>query len=276
MSMKRFAIGLITVAIALTFGIGSASATPPTAPSIQPHQYFVGLINGRAATSVISVTGCSTAAAGDGHPLGGQSAEVSQVVAIVTTYGFTGGAHRVNVDLDIPALDPMLPLIRVVHLGELSSYNTPLFISPFMTLPCQGMATAVFSPIAGGPNARSTSVGVTFVNPRIVPSPSQLIPAGTQIHLAGSGFAPNTRYHVAECSQTSWVVTQNPCVGPGVDVVTSSAGAFSHGFVVEPCATPTASLVGTCYIGVPQVSGVDTVELVAAARITVILRPSRT
>ncbi|MDQ1442647.1 MAG: hypothetical protein QOG97_2875, partial [Acidimicrobiaceae bacterium] len=37
---------------------------------------------------------------------------------------------------------------------------------------------------------------------------------------------------------------------------------------------PSTSTVETCYIGVPMISGIDSVQLVAAARITVSLTPS--
>ncbi len=273
--MKRLVIGAMAAALALAVGAGTAAAAAG-APPIQPRQSFVGAVNGRSVSSLISVTGCSTAA-GDGHPIAGQSAKVLQLAASTAIRpGFTGRAHQISVDLYIPASDPMLPLIRIVHLGDLSAYQTPLFISPYLTLPCQGTASAVFSPINGGAKAVDASVSITFVSPQIAANPSRNIPAGTTTTLTGSGFAPNATYRVAECSQTSWTVTQNPCVAAnGIDVTTNGAGGFTHAFTVEPCTVPSASTVETCFIGVPMVSGVDTIELVAPARITVSLTPTR-
>ncbi|MDQ1392868.1 MAG: Neocarzinostatin family [Acidimicrobiaceae bacterium] len=270
--MKRLVIGAMAAALALAAGAGTAAA----APSIQPRQSFVGVVNGRSVSSLISVTGCSTAA-GNGHPIAGQSAKVLQLAASTAIRpGFTGRAHQISVDLYIPASDPMLPLIRIVHLGNLSAYQTPLFISPFLTLPCQGTASAVFSPINGGAKAVDASVSITFVSPQIAANPSRNIPAGTVTTLTGSGFAPNATYHVAECSQTGWMVTQNPCVAANaIDVTTNGAGGFTHPLTVEPCTVPSASTIETCFIGVPMVSGIDTIQLVAPARITVMLTPAR-
>jgi hypothetical protein len=271
--MKRLVFGTVALALALAGGAGTAAAT---ASNIRPHQSFVGVVNGRSATSTISVTGCSNTA-GAGHPIAGQSAEVLPIApSTAVRPGFTGRAHQVTVDLYIPASDPMLPLIRIVHLGQLSAYQTPLAISTFLNLPCQGTATAVFSPIDGGAKAVDAVVPITFVTPRIVVTqPSSRVSPGTVISLTGSGFAPNASYHVVECSRTGWVVLQNPCVaGNSIDVTTNGAGGFTHGFTVEACVVPSTSSVETCYIGVPMISGIDSVQLVAAARITVSLTPS--
>jgi hypothetical protein len=272
--MKRVFFGTVAVALALAGGAGTAAAT---AANIRPHQSFVGVVNGRSATSTISVAGCSNTAAG-GHPIAGQSAEVLPIApSTAIKLGFTGRAHQVTVDLYIPASDPMLPLIRIVHLGQLSTYQTPLAISTFLILPCQGTAKAVFSPVNGGAKAVDAVVPITFVTPQIVANPSSGVTPGTVISLTGSGFAPNASYHVAECSQTGWVVLQDPCVaGNGVDVTTNGAGGFTHGFTVEPSTVPSASTVETCYIGVPMISGIDTVQLVAPAKITVSLAPPGT
>lgn len=272
--MKRLPIGAMAVALMFAGGAGTAAAA---GPSIGPRQSFVGVINGRSLASTISVTGCS-AAGGVGHPIAGQSAVVLPVASSTAIRpGFTGRAHQISVDLNIPASDPMLPLIQIVHLGQISAYQTPLVISPFLRLPCRGTAKAVFHPIDGGPKAIDADVPVTFVTPQIVARPSRPVPPGTVIALTGSGFVPNATYRVAECSRTGWVVMQDPCVaGNGIVITTNRAGGFIHRFRVEACTVPSASTIETCYIGVPMISGVDTVELVAPAKIPVLLGPPRT
>lgn len=265
--MRRIAIPVMVAVMALVASAGAAAAA---GGHIRPHQFFLGEINGQAATSSISVTGCSSAGVG-GHPIFGQSAEVVSIAPPTTTpAGFTGGAHRIAVDLEVPSPDPMLPLIQVIHLGQLDSYRTPLAISPFLTLPCRGTATAIFSPVAGGPRAIDSRVRVTFVSPQIVPSRSRAIPPGKVITLTGSGFAPNASYRVVECSQSSWIAPQNPCVaGNGIDVTTGADGGFTHAFTVEACTAISPSTLETCFIGAPMGFGIDTIQLVGAAKITV-------
>ncbi len=85
--------------------------------------------------------------------------------------------------------------------------------------------------------------------------------------LKGSGWAPNDTYTVVECSETSWIVPEDPCIhSNSVVVTTSTAGTFSHGFVPAPCS---AALISSCYVGVAMPSGIDTINLVGAAPILV-------
>jgi hypothetical protein len=71
---------------------------------------------------------------------------------------------------------------------------------------------------------------------------------------------------VDECSATNWIAPQDPCLkSNAISVTTDTTGAFSHRFAVKPCS---AALVATCYVGSPIPTGVDTISLAGAARVT--------
>jgi hypothetical protein len=95
----------------------------------------------------------------------------------------------------------------------------------------------------------------------------------TATKLIGRNFKPSTTYTVKECGMTSWSVPQNPCDSTNSIVVTTNAhGGFKSAFIVQTCPSGANSSPGfsqTCYIGVPTPSGIDTIALVGAARITV-------
>jgi hypothetical protein len=172
--MKRASIGLIVAALAVVVSAGTAAAAAPSpvidpAP-IGPHQTFYGAVNGRMASASIVVVGCSNTT-GSGHPASGQTVVVLPLAPSVAVRGFTGKAHQVAVDLEVPVSDPMLPLIYVVHLGTISTYAIQLPIPTNISLPCRGSATAVFSPIKGGRKAVNSRVPVTFVTPTAVSVP---------------------------------------------------------------------------------------------------------
>ena len=87
------------------------------------------------------------------------------------------------------------------------------------------------------------------------------------ITLNGSGFVPNASYLIEECSRTTWIAPQDPCVDSNnITVTTGLDGEFTHSFVAQAC---TAILPSDCFVGAPIPSGVDVVELAGAARITV-------
>lgn len=182
--MKRASIGLIVAALAVVVGAGMALAgTAAAAPGpvvdpapIGPHQTFYGAVNGRMASATIVVVGCSNTT-GSGHPASGQTVVVLPISPSTVAGGFTGKAHQVAVDLEVPASDPMLPLIYVVHLGKISTYAIQLPIPTNISLPCRGSATAVFSPIKGGRKAVNSRVPVTFVTPVAVSVPPMTAPA---------------------------------------------------------------------------------------------------
>ena len=108
--------------------------------------------------------------------------------------------------------------------------------------------------------------------PHIAANPTHVM-VNSPVALRGSGFPPDTRITLAECSATAWVVPFSPCLTSNtVTVRTDSAGSFRTHMTaricpaVSPGVTPTQR---TCYIGEPVPQGVDTISLVGAAKIVV-------
>jgi len=92
--------------------------------------------------------------------------------------------------------------------------------------------------------------------------------------LTGSGFAANSSVQLQECGATMWIVPQEPCdTANEITVAVNSAGRFKASIKVLLCPRelpPTLPVTQeSCYIGAPQPTGLDTVSLTGAAKITV-------
>jgi hypothetical protein len=273
-SLRRLLVGAVAAGAALMVA-GTALAQPLQTP-IGKKQYFAGQVNGNFGSSVLSVVGCpvptaATASTGRGTLLPGQTVSalrfvVPPPVAFGSHFlGYTGAAHKISADLDVAFLET--PLIQQIHIADLTTYNAPAMFPVGLSVPCNATFTMVFTPINGGANALDSVVNLTLGDPTIVVGPTVIQPAPAPV-LHGSGFAPNSTYTVAECSKTSWIVPQDPCVNTNsVTVTTSTTGTFTHAITAAPCSP---ALLATCYVGVPLPFGIDTVQLVGAAPITVL------
>jgi len=107
--------------------------------------------------------------------------------------------------------------------------------------------------------------------PHITAHPDNLM-VNTTTKLVGTGFAPSTSLTVKECANKDWIVPQNPCDSTNAVVVTTNKhGSFKTTFTAQTCpGTSTGpGFSELCYIGVPTPSGIDTIDLVGAVRITV-------
>jgi hypothetical protein len=107
--------------------------------------------------------------------------------------------------------------------------------------------------------------------PHIVARPVDVM-VNQAVALRGTGFAPRSTLVLTECSQTNWVVPQNPCLQDNrVTVTTNRSGGFRTSMKagVCPAVSPPQRTERTCYIGVARPSGIDTIRLVGAARIVV-------
>ncbi len=116
------------------------------------------------------------------------------------------------------------------------------------------------------PEAMATS----SVPPMITVHPNNVM-VNTDTKVRGSHFTPGQTVQLVECSQSQWVVPQNPCVTNNTKTVTANRyGAFRTKMKVEAC--PSGSqppgLSETCYIGVENF-GVDNVTLQPFASIVV-------
>jgi hypothetical protein len=117
-----------------------------------------------------------------------------------------------------------------------------------------------------------TAVG----SPHIAAHPNMVMAKGS-IKLVGTHFKPLSTFTIRECSESTWVVTQDVCVIKNSNVVTTNAnGKFTASIAAYRCPvvrrTPPTGPSQTCYIGEPTVQGVDVVSLLGAASITVTRR----
>jgi hypothetical protein len=113
----------------------------------------------------------------------------------------------------------------------------------------------------------------TAAPPHIVARPDNLM-VNTDTTLTGTGFPPDRTLTVEECSETTWIVPQNPCATSNIiHVHTTLTGRFRHEMKAEVCPAPGSiappGFAERCYVGVPRPTGVDVIVLVGAARITV-------
>ena len=111
----------------------------------------------------------------------------------------------------------------------------------------------------------------TAAAPHIVAKPTHVM-VNQQVALQGRGFAPDVSLTLLECSETHWIAPKNPCLSDNsITVHTTASGAFRARMKAEicPAASSPPQTERTCYIGVPHPTGVDTVQLVGAARIVV-------
>ena len=116
------------------------------------------------------------------------------------------------------------------------------------------------------------AAAVSVLPPTITAHPGSVM-VNTKTTLICQNFVPRTTLQIVECSQTVWLVPQNPCSsGNGITVTTNAKGGFRARLKVEACPTvvppPSTALAELCYVGVPKL-GLDTVSLVPDAKIVV-------
>jgi hypothetical protein len=117
-----------------------------------------------------------------------------------------------------------------------------------------------------------TAVG----SPHIASHPNTVM-AKASIKLIGTHFKPLSTFTIRECSQSTWVVTQDVCVIKNSIVVKTNAnGKFTGSFTAYRCPavrrTPPTGHSQTCYIGDPTPEGIDVITLLGAATIMVTRR----
>jgi hypothetical protein len=130
-----------------------------------------------------------------------------------------------------------------------------------------GIALAAFPPTMAGAGVRQSPTP-----PHIVARPNNVMVLHP-IGLVGTGFKPNSTLTIKECSRTNWVVNQNPCdTDNAIRVTTNANGGWRGSMTAELCprtGTAAPQPAEACYIGNPVPAGLDTINLVGAAKITV-------
>ena len=131
-------------------------------------------------------------------------------------------------------------------------------------LPVAGVALVALATATGGSSAGAAT-------PHITAHPTHVM-VNSRVSLEGTGFAPATTITLEECSAKEWIAPLSPCLTSNqIRVHTNAKGVFKATMAAEicPAVAPGTVTQRKCYVGQPIPSGVDTINLVGAAKIVV-------
>ncbi len=132
------------------------------------------------------------------------------------------------------------------------------------------MALSAGAGVLGGSIGAGAQPGIPV--PRITVTPASVM-VNTQTKVSGRHFPANSSFTIAECSKTSWIVPMRPCATSNViHVKTNAKGEFTRKMTAVVCPGGTTGTPGfseVCYVGEPVGTGIDTIALLGAAKITV-------
>lgn len=153
---------LFAAALLPALAAAVAVAAPASATAIGPNQYFTADVNGHVTGPAPIEMGCfgPSTTGQTGNPLPGQYVEVLPPATNSTSLGYTGSlGTAISVDL----VYTQGTITRVVQVGTLTAYGTPLAIPTSLVLPCYGTGTAVFDPTPTSPTAKAAGLSVDFI-----------------------------------------------------------------------------------------------------------------
>lgn len=141
----------------------SANAGAATHDKIGPHQYFDGLVNGSigvGSPAIIKVV-CPGPESQTGHPLKGQTVEVTEPKAILSTSGYTGNdATSVGAFFEAPP-----PAANGPGQVNFTKYGVTKSIPTSLNVPCGGTGQVTFVPFPQSPpTSQAATVAVEYVN----------------------------------------------------------------------------------------------------------------
>jgi hypothetical protein len=140
-------------------GSAAFAASPAGDPApIGPNQFFLALVNGKAADAVITVVCPFPITPGEtGSPTSGQYVEVEpEAAGSAAPFGYTGSAADSISAVFSPTATNGSVVIR--------AYFVQVPIPTTLRLPCSGSGVVSFEPIPGSSTARSATVTVTYGN----------------------------------------------------------------------------------------------------------------
>ena len=161
MNRKLLLLGMC-LALASSVAV-SASAGAATRGRVGPHQYFDGLVNGSigvGSPAVVKVV-CPGPENRAGHPVSGQSVEVTEPKAVLSTSGYTGkDATSIGVFFGAPP-----PASEGPGQVNFTKYGVAKSIPVSLQLPCRGTGRVTFVPFPQSPpTSRAATVAVKYVN----------------------------------------------------------------------------------------------------------------
>ncbi|MGW5349576.1 hypothetical protein ACWERV_03530 [Streptomyces sp. NPDC004031] len=165
--LRRFGTATAVALLGAGLGMPAASAAQVDPLPIQPHQTFVGQVNGVTIGAVIQV-GCfgPVSSTSTGHPLAGQTVSVQLVsgaTPVAARVGYTGeSADRVLVAFGNPT--------SAAPATEIKAYGLKVPIPQSLNLPCSGTGTVGFVPVPTSATAQPATVDVTYVSVGVTPA----------------------------------------------------------------------------------------------------------
>jgi hypothetical protein len=155
---------LLGACLALTGSAAvSSSADAATHHKIGKHQHFDGLVDGSigvGSPAIIKVV-CPGPESQTGHPLRGQTVEVTEPKAILSTSGYTGNdATSISVFFGAPP-----PAANGPGQVSFTKYGVTKSIPTTLNLPCGGTGQVTFVPFPQSPpSSQAATVAVEYVN----------------------------------------------------------------------------------------------------------------
>jgi hypothetical protein len=203
----------------------------------------------------------------------GSTAYLDQTIANCTGTIFAGSIQTSGKDVCI-IVDPIQQHFR------LQRHQSVTLTMTYAVPECTGTGTITGQLLSHsgqmlGKRTASFQSVVPPPAPMIVTDPVSVM-VGATTQLTGTNFPANATLTIKECSQTTWIVPENPCANSNVITIASdSSGAFQTPMTAEVCPSPTPTpvagpgFVQSCYIGQAAPQGIDTITLFGATRITV-------
>lgn len=161
MNRKLLFVG-VCLALAASVAL-PASAGAATQGKVGPRQYFDGLVNGSigvGSPAIVKVV-CPGPESRSGHPLAGQSVEVTEPKAILSTSGYTGkDATSIRAFFGAPP-----PAAKGPGQVIFTKYGVAKPIPTSLSLPCAGTGHVTFVPLPQSPpTSRTATVAIRYVN----------------------------------------------------------------------------------------------------------------
>lgn len=155
---------LLGACLALTASVAfSTNAGAATHDKIGPHQYFDGLVNGSigvGSPAIIKVV-CPGPESQSGHPVRGQTVEVTEPKTVLSTSGYTG-EDATSVGVFFGAAPPVANGPGQVNFKR---YGVTKSIPTSLDLPCGGMGQVTFVPFPQSPpTSQAATVSVQYMN----------------------------------------------------------------------------------------------------------------
>lgn len=203
----------------------------------------------------------------------GGTADLDETISNCSVITFAGSIQASGKDVCV-IVDPVLQHFK------LQRHQSVAFTMTYSVPECTGTGTIVGQLLSHSGQQLETRTA-TFQSvvppptPTIVTDPVSVM-VGAATKLTGTNFPADATLTIKECSQTTWIVPEDPCVTSNViSIATNSNGDFVTTMTAEVCPSPTPTpvagpgFVQNCYLGQPVPQGIDTITLVGASRITV-------